>query len=69
MKEDSHTTQQFDLIQGCLCVVLGALHHFHRHKVFHPVRTQRRVVISDLKYNYLHRCYYAKIKKKKNVQR
>ena len=38
---DSHTSQQFDLVQGRLRVVLGALHHLHRHKVLHSVMTHR----------------------------
>lgn len=32
---DPHTSQQFNLIQRCLGVMLGALYHLHRHKVLH----------------------------------
>ena len=28
----THAFQQFDLVEGRLCVVAGALHHFHRYK-------------------------------------
>lgn len=56
---DPHTSQQFDLIQSCLCIVLGALHHFHGHKVFHPVRTHRCLVISDLKKSIIYKIVHA----------
>lgn len=39
----TYRLQQPDLIQGCLCVMLGTLNHFHRHELLSPKTGQFRL--------------------------
>ena len=45
----SYCFEQLDLVQGCLCVVLGTLNHLHGHKTLSP-RTHTSIIHTSLKH-------------------